>query len=120
MPHKVVDKKVFEEIDKQILNLHESIREANQYRQDGDSKSFQSFLKTLKLQLEAVKSQKNGAMLLCTDEGQRFSLYLLGRENAYREIIESFEDAEKWEKRYRDEISELERQRDEYKKLPNA
>lgn len=120
MPHKVVDKKVFEGIDKQIQNNLEAIKEANRFRQDADTEGFRSFLRTLKLQLEALRAKKNGAMLLCTDEGQRFALYLLGRENFAQEIIESFEDADKWEKRYRDEITELERQREEYAKLPSA
>lgn len=120
MPHKVVEKQVFEQIQKEIENHLAAIQEANVYRLDRDRDGFKAFLRGLRSMLDAVRRRKDSSLLTCTEEGTRYAYIALGRQMMAQEIIESFEDAEKWEAYHRDEIAKLERERDGLSQLPTA
>lgn len=120
MPHRQVDPQVFDEIDKEIENHRKALKEANIYREDKDRDSIKSLLRGLRAMLEVIQKRKDASLLTCTEEGSRYSVFMLGRQKQIQEIIESFEDSEGWETYHKNEILKLEQERETLNKLPPA
>ena len=118
MSHKTVSPKLLEDLKRDISNKVEAIKHANVYRDEKDNPAIKLLLKTLADQLDAIKRRKDVSLKMCSEEGNRFALLLLGKQEQISDIIESFEDAARWEDRYKKEIEQLEHELEYYSKLP--
>jgi len=116
MPHRYLDPKVIENLDKEIFRHLEALRMSAEYKKELDRPVISDFVKGLKGNLNSIRLEKDSYLIEGTDQSIRNATLLLGKELLAKEIVDSFEGSESFVRFHRNEVERLEKERDTIKR----